>query len=91
MSIRPFLHRVVVPESENATSSATSAKEERHEEKVDAGEKGALVSEALTAEGAKEGLEKGATSDIFSGPLRIEWAQVCWIIGRDQVREQLVL
>ncbi|KAK4054849.1 hypothetical protein OIV83_000773 [Microbotryomycetes sp. JL201] len=81
MSIRPFLHRAEIA---SAVDEAASPPSERHAEKVEAGEKGALVSQALTVEGAEQGLVVGAKSDIFSGPLRIEWPQVVYVIVRDQ-------
>lgn len=83
MSIRPFLHRDTA--TTPTIDAAADPEHPDHEEKVEAGEKGALVSTALTAEGAEQGLLKGETSDIFAGPLRIEWSQVSYIIVRDQV------
>ncbi|KAM0793189.1 hypothetical protein ACM66B_000660 [Microbotryomycetes sp. NB124-2] len=80
MSIRPFLH----PANASTVAGTASPPSERHAEKVEAGEKGALVSQALTAEGAEQGLVVGGKSDIFSGPLRIEWPQVIYVIFRDQ-------
>ncbi|KAK4058081.1 hypothetical protein OIO90_000820 [Microbotryomycetes sp. JL221] len=79
MSIRPFLHSTA-----SQRSGSVDPPSERHTEKVEAGEKGALVSQALTAEGAKQGIAVGSNSDIFSGPLRIEWPQVVYVIVRDQ-------
>lgn len=87
LSIRPFLHRVEVPAipTIDAAAAAEDLEHPQHDEKVEAGEKGALVSTALTAEGAEQGLLKGETSDIFSGALRIEWGQLSYVIVRDQV------
>ena len=81
LSIRPFLHRAAPPSAQASSDISTD-----HEEKVQAGEKGALVSSALTAEGADSGLRRGEDSDIFSGPLNIQWAQVSYVLFRDQVR-----
>lgn len=88
MSIRPFLHRNAPP-TDAATIESSDAESIHHEEKVEAGEKGALVSSALTAEGADQGLRPGEDSDIFSGPLRVEWSQVSYVLFRDQVRSRM--
>jgi transcription antitermination factor NusG len=85
MSIRPFLHRVETGSGGTGEAKQT-VRTEKDVEKIEAEEKTAFVSEAFTAEGAKEGLAKGEQSDIFSGPLRVQWGQVAYIIIRDQVR-----
>lgn len=88
MSIRPFIHRAE-PSEVSAISAAAAAEDvehPHHDEKVQAGEKGAVVGTALTAEGAEHGLPAGENSDIFMGPLRIEWGQLSYVIVRDQVR-----
>ena len=84
MSIRPFLHPVTEDALMQHATEPTTRDAARHEEKVEAGEKGAMVTQALTAEGADRGLAPGATSDIFAGPLRIEWGHVTYVILRDQ-------
>ncbi|KAI5477224.1 hypothetical protein MNV49_006597 [Pseudohyphozyma bogoriensis] len=82
-SIRPFIHRVEAEEDEGLAAEVEEAggKQERKEKRVKAEEKGAVVSNDLTAEG-KPG---GGPPDIFTGPVRIEWAQVAYIIARDQI------
>lgn len=47
------------------------------------------MSSALTAEGAETGLGRGEDSDIFSGPLTIQWAQVSYVLFRDQVGKRV--
>lgn len=94
MSIRPFIHRAELSDVPAISASAAAAEDlehPHHDEKVQAGEKGAVVGTALTAEGAEHGLPAGESSDIFMGPLRIEWGQLSYVILRDQVRSPFTL
>ncbi|ORY85298.1 hypothetical protein BCR35DRAFT_351623 [Leucosporidium creatinivorum] len=86
MSIRPFIHRAEPSEvpAISAAAAAEDVEHPHHDEKVQAGERGAVVGTALTAEGAEHGLPEGESSDIFMGPLRIEWGQLSYVIVRDQ-------
>ncbi|POY71420.1 hypothetical protein BMF94_5733 [Rhodotorula taiwanensis] len=90
-SLQPFIHRV--PASPATSTTAPSAhgvkgeETEKHELKVEAAETATLAARDLTAE-AKGGSER--QSDIFLGPLRIEWGRVVYVIVRDQVLSPLV-
>lgn len=76
LSIRPFLHRIESPKLEHDSTETP-----KEMDRTDLEEKAALVSGALTAEGAKDGVD-----DVFAGPLRIEWGPLSYVIFRDQVR-----
>ena len=81
-SLQPFLHRVPAPAT--ATGDQTAGYEtEKHERKVETAEKVSLAATNLTAEGTDD---SDRPSDIFLGPLRIEWTRVAYVIVRDQVR-----
>ena len=81
-SLQPFLHRVPAPAT--ATGDQTAGHEtEKHERKVETAEKVSLAARNLTAEGTND---SDRPSDIFLGPLRIEWTRVAYVIVRDQVR-----
>lgn len=75
LSIRPFVHRA-------GPKRVKPSKTENGEEIDEAEKDGAMVGGPLTAEGAEDGDDQ---EDIFAGPLRIEWAQLCYVIFRDQV------
>lgn len=79
LSIRPFLHRIDSPKPDHG--SIESSKDSDGREGAELKEEAALVSGALTAEGAKDGV-----NDVFAGPLRIEWGPLSYVIFRDQVR-----
>lgn len=92
-SIRPFIHRVTKDEGKGVAAAAGSVqggesekdsekekKEKENEQELQAEEVGAMVTIAMTAEGARDG-----KPDIFVAPLRIEWGQVVYVIVRDQV------
>lgn len=80
-SLQPFLHRV--PATASATAEAAGDETEKHERKVETAEKVSLAARNLTAEGTSA---PDRPSDIFLGPLRIEWTRVAYVIVRDQVR-----
>ncbi|GAA6022698.1 hypothetical protein JCM11491_003735 [Sporobolomyces phaffii] len=91
-SIRPFLHSSPSTTTTTTTTAATEHGERgaphesrEHQEKLETVEKVVLASSQLTAEGpATEG--KGSPSDaLMSGPLRIEWGMVSYVLFRDQV------
>lgn len=75
LSIRPFVHRVG-PKREAKGKGVKAAKREEAEED------GAMVGGPLTKEGAEDG---DTQEDVFSGPVRIEWGQLSYVIFRDQV------
>lgn len=74
LSIRPFIHRVGPKREDPSKRQRTETRQEA--EKYDA-----MVGAALTAEGAEDGDE----GDLFKGPVRIEWAQLGYVLFRDQV------
>ncbi|KWU45345.1 hypothetical protein RHOSPDRAFT_32968 [Rhodotorula sp. JG-1b] len=85
-SLQPFLHRVPAPAT--ATGDQTAGYEtEKHERKVETAEKVSLAARNLTAEGTDD---SDRPSDIFLGPLRIEWTRVAYVIVRDQVLSPLI-
>lgn len=81
-SLKPFLHRVPDSSAGPLTSSA-GHETEKHEREVHAAEKVTLAARNLTAEGTTAAATE---SDIFLGPLRVEWSRVAYVIVRDQVR-----
>ncbi|GAA5953405.1 hypothetical protein JCM8115_000516 [Rhodotorula mucilaginosa] len=84
-SLQPFLHRV--PATASATAEAAGDETEKHERKVETAEKVSLAARNLTAEGTSA---PDRPSDIFLGPLRIEWTRVAYVIVRDQVLSPLI-
>ncbi|SCZ91013.1 BZ3500_MvSof-1268-A1-R1_Chr1-3g02476 [Microbotryum saponariae] len=96
MSIRPFLHRLQPTTSTTVIASNEEtilgdeninplpSHQERHEERKEVEEKTAMVSSALTAEAARDGLKQGEQTDLLAGPLRFEWGKIVYVIFRDQ-------
>lgn len=79
-SIRPFIHRVgpaSAPEDESAADDEKAARQAKEAH-------ASLVSTNLSTEAAKDGRGDG---DLFGGKqvLRIEYAQVAYVILRDQL------
>lgn len=86
-SLQPFLHRV--PATAAATGDQTAGHEtEKHERKVETAEAVSLAARNLTAEGTND---SDRPSDIFLGPLRVEWTRVAYVIVRDQVSTHALL
>ncbi|KAL8278523.1 hypothetical protein RQP46_009015 [Phenoliferia psychrophenolica] len=83
-SIRPFIHRIgpgKTPVEETAKEGGEKGKAAEREREE---EEGAMASTSLSAEAAKDGRGDG---DLFGATptLRIEWAQVAYVIFRDQL------
>lgn len=86
-SLQPFLHRVPASPNSSTNHTSTPQETEKHARKVDSAEKATLAARDLTAEGGPDTADR--PSDIFLGPLRIEWSRVAYVIVRDQVRRPI--
>lgn len=60
---------------------------QKHARGIDSAEKATLAARDLTAEGGPDTADR--PSDIFLGPLRIDWSRVAYVLVRDQVRRPI--
>ncbi|SCV68878.1 BQ2448_999 [Microbotryum intermedium] len=75
---------IVGDESNPHCSDRSPAHQERHEERKEVEEKTAMVSSGLTSEAAQKGFKEGVETDLYAGPLRLEWGNIIYVIFRDQ-------